>query len=617
MAQRVLVKLDVLKRYEKKKLSKYDMVECQNLGKVQLKPYHRTPLTFDFKLFYEPTTKKSSIPAIPSLHNSYIIEKEQNSTMPSESWDIPSTSSSALSTHFSRNIYSGKSAVRPSSAPSYLKSNLKTADGSFLILKQKLKQKNAYSTSEVQKIPETLSDLNLLPARTCIKWDGETSVRETKDDIINQSEARREPTQDLRMENKFIVGTSEHLRSIGQDERKVNLPKDYLINDGQNIEAGFIYDNKSGFKKKEMPLLPLSIMDELENSNGKTISVRCTQAESQNQMKMSESFPIVCHERSRGNFAWNQWLLLYGKKTLDYLNQDNEACMDLNPVLQNNYDESIAIIKSKTYPHSSLTAKRKKKPTITRKSKPITIQILSLERQLSKLSVNSQKGTSLVQKTHGHFTKRITRHVVTEKTILQNMSQRNKDILMADGKKPTGFVEPSLSTVSRIKSSLAEFLKKPLTKSKERFKKSKAIVDYIPFPKPIPVCEAPEGLVGCKVPLLMDCTLRKPSDKLSADRSSSDQDPFLNETTADMELRAQDLESSLRKSGETSSETTNSSFLLDLNNESLESEKSAIYSKDKSSGDPSTVISIPTASPVTSESPSLSRPGTSSSGKTT
>lgn len=27
MAQRVLVKLDVLKRYEKKKLSKYDMIE--------------------------------------------------------------------------------------------------------------------------------------------------------------------------------------------------------------------------------------------------------------------------------------------------------------------------------------------------------------------------------------------------------------------------------------------------------------------------------------------------------------------------------------------------------------------------------------------------------------
>lgn len=328
---------------------------------------------------------------------------------------------------------------------------------------------------------------------------------------------------------------------------------------------------------------------------------------------MSESFPVFCHERSRWKFAWNQWLLLYGKKTLDYLNQDNEACMDLNPVLQNNYDDSIAIIKSKTCPHSNLTAKRKKKPTFTRKPKRITIQILSLERQLSNLSVNSQKGTSLVQKTQGHFTKRITRHVVTEKNILQNMSQRNKDILMADGKKPIGNMEPSLSTVSRIKSSLAGFLKKPLTKSKERFKKNNAIVDYIPFPKPIPVCEAPDGLIGRKVPSLADCPLRKPSDKLSDDRSSSDQDPFLNETTTDMELRAQDLDSLKRKSGETSSEMTSSSFLLDLINENLESEKSAVYSKDESIGDSSTVISIPTASPVTSESPCLSRPGTSNS----
>ncbi|KAG8132519.1 hypothetical protein E2320_010365 [Naja naja] len=421
------------------------------------------------------------------------------------------------------------------------------------------------------------------------------------------------------MENKFTVGTSEHLRSIGQDERKANLPKDYLINDGQNIQTGFIHDNKSGLKKKEIPFLPLSIMDELKDPNAKVISAGRVTVESQNQMKMSESFPIFCHERSRWNFAWNQWLLLYGKKTLDYLNQDNEACMDLNPVLQNNYDDSVSIIKSKTYPHSNLRAKRKKKSTLTRKPKSITIQILSLERQLSNLSVNSQKGTSLVQKTHGHFTKTITRHVVSEKNILQNMSQRNKDILLAGGKNPIGNTEPTLSTVSRIKSSLAEFLKKPLkiTKTKERFQKSNAIVDYIPCPKPIPVCEAPGGLAGCKMPLSVDCSLRNPSDKLSADRSSSDQDPFLNETTTtDMDLRAQDLDSSMGKSGKTLSETTSSSFLLDLINESLESEKSenvAVYSNDESSGDSSTVISIPTASPDTSESPCLSRPETRNS----
>lgn len=338
---------------------------------------------------------------------------------------------------------------------------------------------------------------------------------------------------------------------------------------------------------------------------------------------MSESFPIFCHERSRWKFAWNQWLLLYGKKTLDYLNQDNEACMDLNPVLQNNYDDSIAIIQSRKCPHSNLRAKRKKKPTFTRKPKRITIQILSLERQLSNLSVNSQKGTSLVQKTHGHFTKTITRHVVTEKNILQNMSQRNKDILMADEKNLISNMEPSLSTVSRIKSSLAGFLKKPLTKSKERLKKSNAFVDYIPFPKPFPVCEAPHGLVGHKLPLLVDCSSRKPSDKLSADRSSSDQDPFLNETTTtEVELGAQHLESSMRKSGETSGGMTSSSFLLDLLNERPESEKSenaAVYSKDESTEDSSTVISIPTAPSDTSQSPCLSRPGTSNSysGKTT
>ncbi|XP_070604638.1 uncharacterized protein C1orf141 homolog [Erythrolamprus reginae] len=614
MAQRVLVKLDVLKQYEKKTLKKYDMVESQNLGNIHLKPYDRTPLTFDFKLFYEP--KKSNIPAIPSLHKSYIAEKEQNLIVLPESWDISSsTSRSALSTHFS-----GKSAVRPSSAPSYLKSNLKTADGNFLILKQKIKQKTAYSTLEVQKIPKTLSDLNLLPARTCITWDAETSLRERKDEIIKKpainAKARRKPIQDLRMEDKLIVSRHDRLQSIGQDQRKANLPKDYLSNDGQSIQAGFIPDNKSGFKKTGVSILPLCIQDELEDPNSKVISAGRVK-EPQNQMKMSESFPIFAHERSSKRFAWNRWLLLYGKKTLDYLNQDNEASMDLNPVLQNNYDESIAIINSRISPRSNLRAKRKKPPTFTRKPKLITIQILSLERQLSNLSVDSQKGTSLVQKTHGHFTKTITRHVVTEKNILQNMSQRNKDILMAVREKPIGNAEPSPSIFSRIKPSLTDFLKKPLTKSKERLKRSR-VVNCIPLPKPIPVCEAPEGLVGQKLPFIVDYSLRKSTDKLSADRSSSDQDPSLNETITDTELRAQDLDSSMRQSGETSSEMSGSSFLLDLN-ESLESEKSenvAIYSKDESSAESSTVIGIPTTSP---ESHFFSSPETSNSysGKTT
>ncbi|KAM6456298.1 uncharacterized protein PHA67_014781 [Liasis olivaceus] len=339
---------------------------------------------------------------------------------------------------------------------------------------------------------------------------------------------------------------------------------------------------------------------------------------------MSETFPIFCHhERYRWKFVWNQWLLLYGKKIFGYLNQGNEACMLLNPVLQNNYNDSIEIIQNKKYPSSNLSAKRKKKTSFSRKPKRITIQILSLGRELCNLSANDQKGTSLVQKTNGHVTKTITRHAVTKKNILQNMSKRNKDILMESRKKPIGNIEHSPSTgVSGINSSLPDFWKKTLTENKERLKKGRIIVDYIPSSKPFPVCEAPDGLFGHRLPLSVDRFFVMPSGtEPSADRGSFAQEPFLNETqVAETKSRGQHLKPSMQDSGERSSQVRESSSLPDFQGErrkSAESEKSenaAIYSEEQGIGRPhSPVLSIPTGKPDASESPCLSVPETNSS----
>ncbi|KAL8178501.1 UNVERIFIED_CONTAM: hypothetical protein K2H54_049416 [Gekko kuhli] len=119
MTQRLLVKLDTLKKYTVKRLAKYEKVESPSLGKVQLSPFVKTPLLVELKLDYELS---------PAGKSSFLASTErvtETSHISAYYQDRPKSVSAA---HITRK----KPALRPSSAPKNLKAKQSDKKGVYI-----------------------------------------------------------------------------------------------------------------------------------------------------------------------------------------------------------------------------------------------------------------------------------------------------------------------------------------------------------------------------------------------------------------------------------------------------------------------------------------------------
>ncbi|KAJ7332615.1 hypothetical protein JRQ81_014795 [Phrynocephalus forsythii] len=616
MTHRVLLKLDVMKHYEKKKLSKYDMTECRNLGKVQFNPYPRTPLLLDFKLDYD---VKSNISEVPST--THVMQCNKGSFHQRERLQSGSRA------QINRTNYSGKLAVRPLSAPSYLghkpneqRGNLQSLDEGFMILKITSKAKPAHwQTMEVQKrgVPEQYL-LNYLPTGTS-RQDEAMIVTAEKDDTTDRSiicdEGSNQTAQEApgsESQVKFCINGN--LSSDSLKARKDNLLKGYITNK-EGIKKSFVHYEDMDLKKKAY--IPLCIEDEMEKPDAKVIRAGCPK-KSHSPVTMSESFPVLHHyEECQEKYVLNRWLALSGNKAFYDINKRGEVCMHLNPVLQNNYNESIAIIGSRESPPPKVMAKRKKKPTLSGKPKRITIQVLSVEKAPCYVSAISQKTDPFLQKIHRRITRTDSRHSVAGRNIQQKTSESNKAVLMIHGVNPQSTKYPHFTSsglVARVKSQLPIFWEKQFTSADEIRKKGRMVfVDYIPISKPIPIHRCGEELFdqAPKPPAIDDCTkvrAMETNQSESCNQDTLEQKPFLDENrSGDMDFTTPEHLSSIQKSRERPSRPTSSLSTrgFEAEENSFGAQKSRILDKhsEEKQITPShcPVISIPTAQFETSE----------------
>nr|XP_034979434.1 uncharacterized protein C1orf141 homolog [Zootoca vivipara] len=582
MVQRVLVKLDVMKGYEKKILSKYELIECRKLGRIQVNPCVRTPLTFDLNLNYELSRPaKSSISGTPSAQ--HVIQDDQSAVQQSQRPQSQSTQ---------KKDHSGKPVVRLFSAPSYLKRNqrvnMEALDGGFTLLKLKQRLKL------------------LIPPQKFRKDLGESVYDDAKHGV----------DQELKRRGKVKSCTNVHLLQDNLNKRDT-LWKCDLTNEEKNIKTHF----EDAVLKKEKVSIPLCIEDEIEKPNAKVIRAGSSRPKCDGLPKSSESYPVYCHNEGYvKKHALNTCLSMYGDGAFYGVNRSGEICMQLNPVLRNNYKESIAITRSKQNSPPNETTKRKKKPALSGKPKRIAVQILSVKKApCDDIFTSSQK--EIVQKMSGSVTKTFSRNMVPERSIPTNLPQPQKESLVVCGENPLLAIYRTISSrslISGIKSQLPDFFEKELASAEEPRKKDRVLfVDYIPISKPIPVPRSGNKLANHhkSVPSARSsCSSHGYAKIISVESSKSEvkyqdnshQKPFLDESRAsNMELSAQSptQEDSERLTGPTSSLSLRS-FQEEVNS-SLEPQKSelATHSEEQCAGSAHTpVISIPTAEFDASES---------------
>ncbi|XP_053248088.1 uncharacterized protein LOC128415634 isoform X1 [Podarcis raffonei] len=623
MVQRVLVKLDVMKQYEKKRLSKYELIECRKLGRVQVNPCVRTPLTFDLNLNYELSRSvKSSISVTPSTQ--HVIQDDQSAVQQSQRPQSQSTQ---------RKDHSGKPVVRLFSAPSYLKHkptnqrvNMEALDGGFTLLKLKQRLKSAHSATEVQKRPGRMSEderkylsgmddyhRSISTGTSC--EDGRTTA------VVGKGvydEAKHGVDQELMRKGKVKSCTNVHSLQDNMNKRDALWKYDFT-NEGKNIKTLTHFED-AVLKKKKVSV-PLCIEDEIEKPNAKVIRAGSSRPKCDSLPKSSESFPVYCHNEGYvKKHALNTCLSMYGDGAFYGVNRSGEICMQLNPVLRNNYNESTAITRSKQNSPPNETTKRKKKPALSGKPKRIAVQILSVKKKpCDDIFTSSQK--EIVQKMSGSVTKTFSRHTVPERSTSTNMPQRQKEGLMVCGENPTLAIYRTISSrslISGIKSQLPDFFEKELASPEEPRKKDRVLfVDYIPISKPIPVPRSGSKLANHhnSVPSARSlCSSHSCAKIVSVESSKSEvkhqdnshQKPFLDENRAsNMEVSAQSpiQEDSERLIGPTSSLSLRS-FQEEVNS-SLEPQKSELTacSEEQSAGSAhAPVISIPTAEFDVSES---------------
>ncbi|XP_053106922.1 uncharacterized protein LOC128325300 isoform X2 [Hemicordylus capensis] len=540
MAQRALMKLDVLEKFEKKILKKYAMIDSQTLERVQFSPFVKKPLTFEFRLDHDVhRVRRASTPAVP-----YTQRATENHRSSVQSTERPKSASARQLTQQNR---FNKPAVRPFSAPANMKcipsdqkGNLQVVGSGFMILKQKQKLKPTHFSTELlsKDASSILRHTDMLyddvPAGASAH-DGKTTVTVGKGDKRNQF--RNEVAWYPERDGTLRFRRHDHLLPDDRTIRKYTLLEDGLTNQGEKIMKSNIYSKGTVLKEKKA-LIPLCIEDEIEKPNAKIIKVHRPSAQQRSPMKASETYPIFCNNDGyMQKYVLNRWLALYGDKAFYDASKKSEVHMHLNPVLQNNYNESIAILGKKNYDPSHIPIKRNKKSTFSRKKEIISI-IMERERYIRTCS---RKERPLMRKMGKSLPNAMRRHTVLERKISQTIPKCRKDAFMVFGANPDGEIchdtSPS-NVILEIKPQVRGYFDKSIEKS--RRKELLIYVDYIPISKPIPINASGSKLAGQDLShstsnstvLVHECTKTKPNAKeKSAEyhNAPSDNKPSLDE----------------------------------------------------------------------------------------
>ncbi|KAJ6662646.1 hypothetical protein lerEdw1_011783 [Lerista edwardsae] len=247
MAQILLEKLDKLKKFEKETMTKYELIDSPEPGKLQFTPFVRTPLTFEFKLDYELSEDgRERMLASPQL-----LEYGQTAFQCIESVCRPR---SAVSLQLPRKKRSDIPGVRPFSAPFNEKGNLQALDNGFMILKLKtphsreVKKRPKWMPKDTSKILRHSNDFTAeMTGR-----HGETTVTVGKGDKLNRATIYEESRKQ----------DAEHLG------RSDSLPKI----DTSRLVKKTIFSRDSDVKEKKL-FVPLCIEDEIKKPNAKVIRV--------------------------------------------------------------------------------------------------------------------------------------------------------------------------------------------------------------------------------------------------------------------------------------------------------------------------------------------------------
>ncbi|XP_019344580.1 uncharacterized protein LOC106737842 [Alligator mississippiensis] len=427
MTQRLFAKLDALEQSSRESLAKYARIECRGLGKLQLKPYVSTPLTFEFKEDYELPSARRSIISGPKP-SPQLAEEEQIFTHLKTRSESPRL--------MIRKNHTGKSTIRPFSAPDnlqakpcYQQEDLHTLKEGFITLKLSQKVKPVSFRAKVHRRPkwktevERVQKLKVLcqqeneahlasalnhkdtshwcSSRNATSQNEEILAPATTGDKLGQystyGESGKTVAQQLERDNKICVCVNELLSSDDQKAGNEALLKESAFNQG-SVKSNLQSKKCNSEEKKN--LISLSIEDEMEKPGAKIIHAGSSKAKFASPVKASETYPITySEERYMQKFILNRWpCVCRGKVSYDLENENSEACTNFNPVLQNNYDYALALNGEKEENLQNVTVKKNKKlnRTLSAKKK-VSVHILSSDGK-TKILINSQKEKTFVEK---------------------------------------------------------------------------------------------------------------------------------------------------------------------------------------------------------------------------
>ncbi|XP_025041407.1 uncharacterized protein C1orf141 homolog [Pelodiscus sinensis] len=526
MTQRLLGKLDALEQYSRKRLARHGKIESPGLGKLQLKPFVTTPLTFEFKEDYEiPSARTTNIsrskPAQQFSEDEQFFRHQQIRLK------------SVVPRLAARKSHSGKLTARPFSAPDVLqakacnqKDNLHMLKEGFISLKLNQKEKPVNLRTKVHRrpkwktevenvlkldalcqqdsqahLPSTLDHMDIshwCPPKNASNQNEESFLTALKGDKIAQysiyGEAGKFIAQQLERDNTIRVCVN------GLKERNEASLKESVLDLEETKSTNNFHVTKSASEEKKN-LISLSIEDEMEKTNAKIISVGAPKPKSPRPVvKVSETYPIIYAEEGyMQNFILKRWLRLHGNKvSCDLENENDEVQTNPNSVLQNNFDYALALSGKEEKSTFNVTAKgnKKLKRTLSGKQK-INIHILSPDGK-SKSIKNSQKEKILVQKIAGSFHDAevpISKLISKDRNVSATKAECNPDGLVIFGVNPKAAAHQSTKINAATVAKFHGSYRKPLFTVSQLQKKGRLAdssqLDYISITKPIKIHDCP------------------------------------------------------------------------------------------------------------------------------
>lgn len=433
-------------------------------------------------------------------------------------WLIICRPRSAISLQLPKKKHSDKRGGRPFTAPASLsykssdqKGNLQILSDGFVILKIKTP-----ISAESQKKPRSvLKDISKIPHHTEVPYDDVPAVtrswHQESSVIMKKGEKSHIPS--------ICESRSQEAHNLGEDGDQVQEESD--IRSGSLLKIALSKEIQTLARKMDSgwllkkPLIPLSIEDEFKKPDAKIIRTDVEGVKLPSPMKVSESFPVYCsNEGYVRKYVLNRWLALYGDKAFYDTSKKDEVHVRLNPVLQNNFNESFAILRSQKHTLATLTTKRKKKPFFPKPKTITSFQILAMERKLA-LPPHPQKERPYGEKLSNSFLPSrdysIWKRSLLQKNISETIPKCKKDVFMVHGINPVTHTHQvsTSSLIKKIKSQFPCCTEKPVVQHRKRGKL--VHVEYIPISKPISVPSSERDLPDL-YPSLSDHHTLLPSD---------------------------------------------------------------------------------------------------------